>query len=449
MIQEALWDELEREKAVSKQFFSLEKRVEFELKALLARQLWQNRFAKEKRGAKKEIHLLEQLVDLHWNHSSPLLRVLFALDHHLLQLPTLELGFSTLPCGAIPLSLGEYQPFSWIPYQPEHVQLGVFLLLLGVLKRERNTLEMGMRLGHWQQKLLCFHSTPAWGVFARLGTDTRLERLALYKLLKQGMRACHVDCKDTFCDVSVERGALSPLWVLIEQTFHHAPSLGDFAFCPDKIENWDPSCGLLNVKTESETNYFTLHGGKTGLGAMHKKRIELVTYGPSYAPFAKTDGFGIEANGYSQEGLKKLFFQRDHTKISIKSCVRMVDQPSRDPGGMACFRGIWLEVRQEWQNQALHLDTRVLSLDSWADVGMRFLVRADSVEKETKNHVCHALHFQSGEEGLRLESLQKEGSWQLQPIEQPDFYWGANWQAVFLFTNERAHYSWKIACSGG
>lgn len=441
---EALLSRIEKEKGRSTHFFSLEKRVEYELKALLTRLLWKKSFCKEKREDQNEVYLLEQLADLPWNRSFPLLRVLFALCHFLLQLSEMELGVSALDCGAIPLSLGEYQPFCVLPYQPEHVQLGVFLLLLGVLKKEKAILEIGLQLGNWQQKLLCFGSIPAWGVFARLGVDTCWERLVLYELLRQGMTLCHKNDWVVFDQLSQAKGEISPLWVLVEQCFFFTPPCCDVTFSAEKIENWDPSCGLFHVQTEQEASYFTLHGGKTGLGALHKKRVEIVTYGPSYAPFIGMDGFGIEAHGYLQEGLKKIFFQREHHKIGIKTCVRMIDQPSRDPGGIAHFRGIWLEVRQEWQKQILHIETKVLSLEGWEDIGMRFFVRADQV-KEEKTEAGPVLHFYSGEEGVKLHSLQTEGRWQWQPIEEPAHYWGANWQAVFLFTNTRANYSWSIA----
>lgn len=439
---DVLWARIDREKSRSKKFFSLEKRVEHELKALLTQLLWKRNFSEEKRGDPNEVYLLEQLADLPWNHSFPLLRVLFSLCHFLLQLSDIELGISSLDCGAIPLLLGEYQPCP-LPYQPEHMQLGVFLLLLGLLKQEKAVLEMGLRLGLWQQKLLCFGSSPAWGVFARLGADTRWERMALYELLRQGMSLCFKNNWTALDDFSQVKGEISPLWVLIEQYFFLNPPCCDVVVSAEKIENWDPSCGLFCVQTEQEASYFTLHGGKTGLGALHKRRVELVTYGPSYAPFEGMDGFGIEAHGYLQEGLKKIFFQRDHHKIGIKTCVRMVDQPSRTPSGIARFRGIWLDVRQEWQSHILHLETKILSLEGWDDVGMRFLVRADQV-KEEKTETGRVLHFYSGEESIKLQSLQIVGKWQLQRIEEPAHYWGANWQAVFLFTNAQANYSWSI-----
>ncbi len=101
-------------------------------------------------------------------------------------------------------------------------------------------------------------------------------------------------------------------------------------------------------------------GGTTGLGVLRLEDIEIVSYGPQYLPLEDCQGFGIEGNALTDQGMRRSLIEWRRQSFVLKGCTRLVDQPSSSPFGIGRFRGIWLEVSQEFKRPHFFLKTTFL-----------------------------------------------------------------------------------------
>ena len=61
----------------------------------------------------------------------------------------------------------------------------------------------------------------------------------------------------------------------------------------DCFKRVDPSLGMISTHSDSFSVFCTACGVNTGLGAIHKKDVHVICFGPHYTPLADTERFGL------------------------------------------------------------------------------------------------------------------------------------------------------------
>ena len=399
-----------------------------------------------------------------WNQSSQYFRVLVALNHAFAKMPIPEVGANLLESGAALIDLYEYCPWLSLPYHPQHIEFGLFLCILALLTKQQGLQESVRRLAHWQLNILDISAKPISGLFVREKDGKPFEHSCLIYLFfrsaailtEESLFSAVAEAAMRGIQESADRqnGKIHPLWPLIEKWLEQ---FSTSAAIPLKLQEniYDPSTSLVGYRSSSQHAICTLHGGHTGLGALRYGNIEIVNYGPQYLPLGDCQGFGIEGNPLSDHGMRRSVIEwRPHT-FSIKGCARLVDQPSPSPFEMGKFRGIWLEVVQEFKKPHFYLKTNFLGLDGWDSVAFSFFVKASRCF--TQSHECllprtleryeglaQTLTFETNESALDLRPLSFKGKMQVIPLAGGDNFWGADFLVAYLLNPDQHLYQWHI-----
>ncbi len=431
-------------------------------KQLLAVNLLCNLAQLDPSGIAAKIRLFERHP---WNQSSQYFRSLVALNHAFAKMPIPEVGPHLLESGAALIDLQEYCPWLSLPFTPHHFEFGIFLCLLALITKRQELKEIVIQLAHWQLNTLDVMAKPLSGLFVRETEGKTLQHLCLSYLL---FRSAAILIEDTpfaaVADAAMkaiqehvekERENLQPLWPLIEKWLEQYPILSTAPLL--LAENiYDPSTALVGYRSASQHVICTLHGGHTGLGVLRFGDIEVVNYGPQYLPLGECQGFGIEGNALSDHGMRRSIIEWRRHSFSLKGCTRLVDQPASSPFEVGKFRGIWLEVAQEFKKPHFYLKTNFLGLDGWESVAFSFFVKAIRCRVQSQEQCLsprtleryegevQTVTFEGQENILELRSLSCKGAMQVIPLAGGNNFWGADFLVAYLMTPEQRQYQWHI-----
>lgn len=398
-----------------------------------------------------------------WNQSSQYVRALVALNHAFAKMPIPEVGPHLLESGAALIDLKEYAPWLSLPFIPHHFEFGICLSLLALMTQRQDLRETVLQLAHWQLNTLDASGQPLIGLFVREKEGHALHHLCVSYLFFRGAAALSEENAFTaIADASgkgirslVEAGAaMHPLWPLIERWLEPYGGASCLSFVlPESV--YDPSTALVGYRTSSQHAFCTLHGGHTGLGALRLGDVEIVSYGPQYLPLGECQGFGIEGNALSDQGIRRSTMEGRRHSFSLRGCTRLVDQPPSKPFEQERFRGIWLEVSQEFKRPHFFLKTTFLGLDGWDAVTFSFFVKATScrISEETRllpRTLCRyegkadTILCEGRQATLALRPLSFSGKMQVIPLAGGDNFWGADFLVAYFVHSEQRHYQWHI-----
>jgi hypothetical protein len=398
-----------------------------------------------------------------WNQSSQYMRALVALNHVLAKMPIPEVGPHLLESGAALIDLHEYCPWLSLPYIPYHFEFGLFLCLLVLSTQRQDLREVVLRLANWQLNTLDGETLPLSGLFVREQEGKPLQQLYLSYLFFRGA-ACV--CPDTpFAAVAqrilhhlekrleTESEKVDPLWLLIEKWLeqHKVLAVGPLTLS-EQIA--DPSTALAGYRSPSQHVICTLHGEHTGLGSFRCGEVEIVSYGPQYLPLGDCLGFGIEGNALTDQGMRRSSIEWRRKSFVLKGCTRLVDQPSSS-SEMGQFRGIWLEVSQEFKRPHFYLKTTLLGLDGWDSVAFSFFVKAASCRTHSQQVLlprtlnryegkAQTLLFEGQDMAIELQSSSFPGTMQVIPLGGGHNFWGADFLVAYLLSPDQRHYQWQM-----
>jgi hypothetical protein len=404
-----------------------------------------------------KVRLFEQKP---WNQSSQYLRVLIALNHALTKMSIPEVGIHLLESGAALIDLQEYSPWQAFPYIPHHLEFGIYLSLLAHLTKREDIKDTLIRLGKWQLNTLDANYSPIKALFVREQDGDPNETLLLYYLFYHCLSAVvpENEFKTALEALSQQlmhinySENIAPLWVLIEKFFQIEKQ--EFVSFPLPEHIYDPSTSLVGCRSSQGYTVCTLNGGRTGLGCIKQKHVEIVNYGPQYLPLAECLGFGIEGNHLSDHGLRKSIIELKRQGFSLKGCTRLVDQPSSSMQS-GLFRGIWLEIAQEFVSNRLNIKTTFLGLDGWEGVAFSFFAKAEKCQikggktllpgtldrYEGNNQLIH-LEGQNSSLSLSIPSF--KGHIQVIPLAGKSSFWGANFLIAYMLSTDQKNYNWQV-----
>jgi hypothetical protein len=419
-----------------------------------------------------QLHTSELAAKVHfferhpWNQSSQYFRSLVALNHAFAKMPIPEVGPHLLESGAALIDLQEYCPWLSLPYTPHHFEFGIFLCLLTLLTKRQDLQETVLRMAHWQLNTLDVKAKPLAGLFVREKEGRTLQHYCVSYLLFRGAAIlteetpfaaiAEISMKSIQEHVEQTRETINPLWVLIEKWLDQHKIL---SHAPLELSEhiYDPSTALVGYRSPTEHIICTLHGEKTGLGELRQGDIEIITYAPQYLPLGECQGFGIEGNALSDHGMRRSMIEWRRGSFILKGCTRLVDQPSSSSFDIGHFRGIWLEVVQEFKKPHFYLKTTFLGLDGWESVAFSFFVKAAQCKIQSQILHPRTLERYDGEtqtlllEGqhnqLELRPLSIKGTMQVIPLAGGNNFWGADFLVAYLMTSDQRHYQWHIGPS--
>lgn len=417
-------------------------------------------------GNQKESAAKVRFFEKHpWNQSSQYFRALVALNHAFANMPVPEVGPHLLESGAALIDLHEYCPWLSLPYHPQHLEFGLFLCLLALFTKRQDLYESIGQLAKWQLNLLDASGKPLTSLFVREKEGRTFQQLCLTYLFFRGAAAVKGDplfgavantcLREIQEAIKKKENRIDPLSVLIEKWLEPFKMEGGAPILEEHI--YDPSTALVGYRSAGHHVVCTLHGEHTGLGSYKYGGIEIVNYGPQYLPLGECSGFGIEGNALSDQGIRRSTIDwRPHT-FSLKGCTRLVDQPSSTIES-GKFRGIWMDVVQEFKKPHFYLKTSFLGIDGWDSVAFSFFIKAEKCKlngEETflpgtlKRYegAAQTLLFEAKESSLELRPLTFKGTMQVIPLAGMQSFWGADFLISYPTSEDQRHYQWHIGPS--
>lgn len=398
-----------------------------------------------------------------WNQSSQYFRSLVALNHALARMPVPEVGPHLLESGAALIDLHEYCPWLSLPYTPHHFEFGIYLCMLALITKRSDLQEIVLRIAHWQLNTLDSNAKPLSGLFVREKEAKTLYSLCLSYLLFRSAALLTVETPfNAIAEVALKniqaylehsKEKIDPLWILIEKWLDQHKVLSRAPLeLPEHI--YDPSTALVGYRSAAQHIVCTLHGGHTGLGEYRLGDIGIVNYGPQYLPLSECEGFGIEGNALSDHGMRRSMIEWRRSSFILKGCTRLVDQPSSSSFGLGNFRGIWLDVVQEFKKPHLYLKTTFLGLDGWEAVAFSFFIKASQCKIQSQilkpktleryEGEGHTLLLEGKEAVLELRPLSFKGKMQVIPLAGGNNFWGADFLVAYFMLPDQRHYQWHV-----
>ncbi len=412
----------------------------------------------------KFLHLIHQFEYHPWNQSSQYFRALIALNHALAKIPVPEAAPHLLESGAALIDLYEYCPWLSLPYTPLHFEFGVYLSLLAILTKRVDFQEIVLKIAQWQLNTLDINGKPLRGLFVREKEGKSLDHLVLSYLLFRAAALFREDTpfqaiakrvlKEIEQHIKLTNGTIDSLWVLLEKWLStHQQMKSKIPF--ELTENiYDPSTALVGYRSPSQHVICTLHGEHTGLGEFHYEDIGILNYGPQYLPLSECDGFGIEGNALSDHGIRRSMIEWRRGSFVLKGCTRMIDQPNSNSSYIGNYRGIWLDVIQEFRKPNFHLKTTFLGLEGWNSVAFSFFVKGNLCKIQSSTLHPRSLDRYEGEtEMLTIEGKEHrleiipigfKGVMRAIPLAGGNAFWGADYLIAYFLTHEQRHYQWQI-----
>jgi len=137
----------------------------------------------------------------------------------------------------------------------------------------------------------------------------------------------------------------------------------------------------------------------------------------------------------------------------------MIDQPpttsSSDVNTLGQFRGIWMEIEQNYQNASLTVSTNLMGLNGWEDTAFSFFFKAEECvvgEKTLKGPQFSCYKgpplpiLMKGKEGkIELNLSTAITEIQVVPLEGKNNFWGANFLVSYLLEPKQREYVWTLS----
>ncbi|MCB1082289.1 MAG: hypothetical protein KDK63_03995 [Chlamydiia bacterium] len=216
----------------------------------------------------------------------------------------------------------------------------------------------------------------------------------------------------------------------------------------DPLTTMDRSLGLLRYSYGEMSFSATASGNQTGLAALQKKEISIVSMGPHYAPLGVEGNYGVRrlSNG-SQEGFKDLTIQSEEGRGKIEGWTRTSCQSAEE----SIESYLYFQFLAE--KEGLSLTVRK-SHDTKEELFFVFFVSAELATleedgalfpKTLKRFEGKAQKVVFEKNASRLEIAQKfEGEMQIIPLAGGNHFYSADFLIAYPLKKKLAPFSWTI-----
>lgn len=399
-------------------------------------------------------------------------QALYALGCHLMGLPFPDICPKQLTQGGLLLEAGDHLPDGGIPHPMLNAELSLVWFFLGWELGNEKLISASLKWVHVAIGLFDHESHPFHGIWLRESEYDPAVFCALYSLLFSVSSKLLLSSKikhlaSVLFDSlkNIEDSAFqspSTFLVLLTRGFEKLQSQKKVPKIEEKfsLSEIDETLGYLAAQQNDISFACTFSGVNTGLGALHKTGIRIVSFGPHFMPLADSDRYGIHrtASG-ATEPFRDLQFEKTKDKFEIKGWSRLISPLISH----VCHQNITLtEPGKEWlffeasgDGDKITFKSRLSKYDEKHPLYFSYFVSADQVSIEGEEPLepgtlnryqgpSRHLIFERGEEKLSI-TPQMQSKMEVIPLAGSHHFWGADFLIAFPFEEEQCSNAWDIS----
>ena len=221
----------------------------------------------------------------------------------------------------------------------------------------------------------------------------------------------------------------------------------------------DRSLGFLRFETETFTVALTACGHQTGLGVIHKERVEIPCFGPHFAPLGDEKGFGIfRPSTGSYEGFRDLTYFRIGESRGLKGWTKMMSPDVKLEGSLRPedqpSRSEWFYFEVSGNQEKMEISV-LQTVDRPKDqLYFAFFILADQATVDGKKRVipgglqryrgeASEVQFEKGESSLKLLFKERDEI-EIIPLAGGDHFWSADFLLAIPFDKRMHTYRWTL-----
>jgi hypothetical protein len=321
---------------------------------------------------------------------------LLAKRHHL---EPIDLHFSPLSSGALPLFRKGFFPWRALPYPKEHAELGTRLVQLG----EEKLQTIARQMAHFQEATFDHNHKPLYSLFQQ-------ERGASPSALEEANRAF-----------------FAALDLTHSPTYHFV----DHTLC------------MVSRRSETATLLCVGSGCKSGMGAFLSHDAGIVNFGPQLLPLDNCAGFGLA--GLAQ----KAEVQSQEERFSLSYLCRLAaPSPRHTPFAGLCdsgYCGLWIESEIEGGLNGISIKSHFEGLSPLNKIVFSFFGKGEGC-CVAGSHIlkprsldrylgpAQPLAFSGRVGKVHIEATEGVGGMEIIPLAADNSFWGADFLVAFTLS---------------
>jgi len=386
---------------------------------------------------------------------------LFALGCFLLDLPMPELKPFQLKKGGLLVEMGNHLASGGVPDTMINGELALIWLFLGWETDNKALVHAALKWVHLSLALLDHEQRPFHGMWLKDGDYDPLSFFSLHALLFQvsshlltSSKLLHV--KDVFFSRLEEIDQIKPppFLIFLAAAFE---SLSHEKKCMEvepqfSLHDVDESLGYLSARHEKMSFACSFNGVNTGLGALHKDQVRIVSFGPHFTPLADSDRYGFHrVSSKSFEAFHDVEWDQQPGRFAVKGWARLI-APSElskvKPGKQ------WLYFAASGEGSECFFESRLSKKDDKYPLYFAYFISAKKALTEEGQALLpgtldryqgksQLVTFQTEDETLTIKPF-FEGSMQVIPLAGSRHFWSADFLMAYSLEEAKHPYRWQI-----
>ncbi len=358
-------------------------------------------------------------------------------------------------------------------FEPQFTaELALCWIVLGWREKNDDLLDAGLKSADFLTRLCDQAGTPFTGLWLLEGTFSHRMLHSVYSLLFSV--AEQFEAKTEFSKLQV---------TLLEQLKQQSisTSLGEELLFPliaflvqeeglqprhveldrrTPFEGTDRSLGFLRYDSEDMSLACCASGVNTGLGALHKKKVKVASFGPHFYPLADSDRYGLfrTSNG-SQDGFKDLKLEVKEEGSLFSGWSRLISplpaMVANQNFTLAIPGDHWIFFDIKASANQTELDIAMSKCDPAHPLAFTFFVHANEARiegeapfmprslRQYQGESC-SISFRTDDETLMIEPEFQDKEMLIIPLAGKNHFWGADFLIAFPIQEKLLHHRWSL-----
>ncbi len=396
-------------------------------------------------------------------------KALYSLGCYLIGLPVPTLEPKQLTKGGILVESGGYFPDGGIPHLLLNAELALTWLFLGWKLKCEKLIEAALKWAHLSAHFFDHKNRPFHAVWTREPEYSPSLFYVLYFLLfsvssKFVANAKIVQLAETlsFALEQKDCGFLHPSPVLA--AFF---SLGFESLEREKIvlemdtlhiaQEIDQNLGYLLFKQNDLSFMCCFSGVNTGLGALHKTGVCILSFGPHHTPLGDPNRYGIYRTCSFSQPFRDVELVKTSNAFMLKGWTRILSSDVARGSPLSLTMNYpsrqWLHLCAEGSQSKVLLKSRLVGPSGETPLFFAYFVKADEVRVQSDLFSPGSLRqyrgknreivFEGGGQTLCLQP-HTQGEMYVIPLAGGHHFWGADFLVAFLIEPYGKMHSWEI-----
>jgi len=396
-------------------------------------------------------------------------KALYSLGCHLIGLPTPKIEPTQLAKGGILLESGDHFRDGGMPHLLLNAELALIWLFLGWKLKCDKLIEGALKWANFSVNFFDHEGRPFHGMWIRESEYSPLLLYAFYFLLFSMSSRIATNPKisqlaDNLFDVLEKMDhTVSKTSVVFSGFF----SLGFEYLNQDGVysevinshptHEIDQDLGYLLFKQNDFSFACSFSGVNTGLGALHKTDVRIVSFGPHRTPLGDPDCYGIYRTCSFHQPFRDIELVKTSDNFALKGWTRILSSDMARGGMPGLTINLpsrhWLYFCAEGGENGVLLTSRLLKQGDESPLFFTYFIKADQVRIGSALFSPGTLHQYRGEnremlfekrgETLFLKPHMK-GEMCVIPLAGGNHFWGADFLVAFTFDPFGNTCSWEI-----